>query len=230
MTEIHLHKLKEPFAPDRISWRIGATNKEKTKGIALAYIDARDVMQRLDEVCGPENWQCRYPHAGSKTVCDIGIRLMSTIQAGSEIHHTYEWIWKSNGAGDTDVEGEKGAMSDAFKRAAVLWGIGQYLYDLNSPWVALEGKKIAKHEYARLHKLVGGKTSNQLNQTTAWDDFQNDLANCDSVYKIEKLYTELRNEGWSKEYLAKAAEECTEHKKEILNWLDPDPIDGMMVG
>ena len=33
-------KLKAPFPADKISWRIGATSKDKTKGIPLAYIDA----------------------------------------------------------------------------------------------------------------------------------------------------------------------------------------------
>jgi hypothetical protein len=29
-------------------------------------------------------------------------------------------------------------LSDALKRAAVRWGVGRYLYELKSPWVALE--------------------------------------------------------------------------------------------
>jgi hypothetical protein len=48
------------------------------------------------------------------------------------------WVRKSDGAGETQVEGEKGAISDALKRAAVKWGIGRYLYDLDSPWVPCE--------------------------------------------------------------------------------------------
>jgi hypothetical protein len=47
------------------------------------------------------------------------------------------WIWKADGAGATDVEGEKGMLSDALKRAAVRWGVGRYLYEMNSPWVAI---------------------------------------------------------------------------------------------
>lgn len=199
---IPLHKLREPFSPDRISWRIGSTTKDKAKGMALAYIDARDVMQRLDEVCGPENWQCDYPHAGAKTVCRIGIRLNN------------EWVWKANGAGDTDIESEKGALSDAFKRAAVLWGIGQYLYDLDSPWVALDGNRIANHEYARLHKLLGGKTSGQLKEADEWTQFQNDLYDCKSVVAIENLYRELRKT-WPTAWLSNAAEACKVRKAEI---------------
>ena len=46
-------RLSAPFPPDRVSWRIGSTTKDKTRGMALAYIDARDVMERLDNVVGP---------------------------------------------------------------------------------------------------------------------------------------------------------------------------------
>lgn len=131
-----IKRLAEPFAPEQIHWRIGATNQKKiaretnnqkarpTKGIALAYIDARDVMERLDEICGPENWQSKYEHASNHGyVCSIGICINN------------EWVWKANGAGETQVEAQKGASSDSFKRAAILWGIGRYLYDVKSPWV-----------------------------------------------------------------------------------------------
>lgn len=117
--------LKRPFPEKKISWRVGATNKEKTSGIALAYIDARDVMNRFDEVLGMD-WQCKYSHANGKTICDIGILVGG------------EWIWRAGGAGDTDVEAEKGAISDAFKRAAVLFGVGRYLYDLPNEWVPIK--------------------------------------------------------------------------------------------
>lgn len=219
---IALHKLKEPFPADRISWRVGSTSRDKKKGLALAYIDARDVMQRLDEVCGPAGWQCDYPHAAQKTVCRIGIKIGD------------EWIWKSNGAGDSDIEAEKGALSDAFKRAAVLWGIGQYLYDLDSPWVALDttekdGKVyvngIAKHEFPRLHKLLGGKTSSQLNKEDAWTPFLNDLYGCTNVLQVEKLYRSVRDEGWSGQYLQQAAEACGKRKAEIQAADDDFPGD-----
>ena len=146
MTDDIFGRLKAPFHPDKVSWRVGATNKDKTKGMALAYIDARDVYERLDEVVGPANWQNRYPHAGTKTCCDIALRIDG------------EWVWKSNGAGDSDHEAEKGAFSDGFKRAAVCWGIGRYLYDLDSPWVEIEayGKsyKIKPDQYRILRRVL----------------------------------------------------------------------------
>lgn len=128
-------KLKRPFPLDRIHWRVGATNREKTKGIGLAYIDARDAMQRLDEVVGPENWQCRYPLADNGLlICEIGIN----IDRAGGLSVDGGWVWKANGAGDTQVEAEKGKASDAFKRAAVLWGVGRYLYALPNQWVPID--------------------------------------------------------------------------------------------
>jgi hypothetical protein len=121
-----IEKLKEPFPPDCISWRIGSTSRDKSRGLALAYIDARDVMERLDEVCGPANWQDRYEFHGPRTICYLSVRIGD------------EWVTKADGAGDSDVEAEKGSISDALKRAAVKWGIGRYLYDLPAPWVEVE--------------------------------------------------------------------------------------------
>lgn len=142
-------QLKAPFPVEAVSWRVGATNAKKlgvkpweaTKGIALAYIDARDVMARLDSVVGSENWQCRYPlAAGSLIICEIGINVPVLDQESGET--SMQWIWKANGAGETDVEADKGKCSDAFKRAAVLWGIGQYLYDLPNTWCDLQNGRL----------------------------------------------------------------------------------------
>lgn len=119
--------LKDPWQPNRIHWRVGSRNKEKTKGAMLAYIDARDVMVRLDTVLGPENWQDEYIETPTgRLICRLSIRING------------EWITKSDGAGDTQVEGQKGAISDAFKRAAVKFGVGRYLYMLDAQWIDLD--------------------------------------------------------------------------------------------
>lgn len=135
--------LCEPFATEEIEWRIGSTNKDKTSGLALAYIDARACMDRLDSVCGPDGWQCNYVFGnGSLVVCNLGILMPDGA-----------WLWKSDGAGATDVEGEKGSLSDALKRAAVRWGVGRYLYELKSPWVQLDGRSIKETERKKLEDL-----------------------------------------------------------------------------
>lgn len=163
MTEEMFARLRAPFPPNKVSWRVGSTTGDKKRGMALAYIDARDVMERLDDVCGPAGWQCRYPHANGKTVCEIGINIRSGIVMVAHDGNTVfpeSWVWKADGAGDTDFEAEKGALSDAFKRAAVRWGIGRYLYDVSAPWVAIEqhGKSysIAPSEMPKLARLLSG--------------------------------------------------------------------------
>jgi hypothetical protein len=123
-------KLSAPFPPKAISWRAQAvSNRDPNapKAMALAYIDARDVMNRLDEVCGPDGWEDSYVETPlGRVICTIRIRTEDG------------WVSKSDGAGKTDVEGDKGGISDAFKRAAVKWGIGRYLYDMKTPWVRCE--------------------------------------------------------------------------------------------
>ena len=129
-------QLCAPFPTEYVKWRVGPTNErskkpdERLEGEPLAYIDARAVMDRFDSVLGPERWQCTYtPGVGASIVCNIGVLIGD------------EWIWKADGAGPSDTEPEKGALSDAFKRAAVRWGVARYLYDLEVRWVPLDDRK-----------------------------------------------------------------------------------------
>lgn len=117
--------LADPFDPSQVHWRAQAVSNGKA--LALAYIDARDVMDRLDTICGPENWQDRYEETPrGRIICTLSININGY------------WVNKSDGAGNTDVEGDKGAVSDALKRAAVKWGIARYLYSLGNIWVPCE--------------------------------------------------------------------------------------------
>ena len=128
---------KRPFDPKDVKDRPGKG------GRIFYYIDARHVMKRLDEVLGIECWQTKYHETPSgRVICELSVCINGN------------WIVKSDGAGDTDIEGEKGAISDALKRSAVLLGIGAYLYNdaaikngVFAPWATPEGydKIIAKH-------------------------------------------------------------------------------------
>lgn len=121
------NELKKPFPEPAIHWRIGARNKDKTKGLPLAYIDARDVMDRLDFIFGIDGWEDSYVETSSgRVICTLMVKIENV------------WVTRSDGAGDTGTEGEKGAISDALKRAAVKFGIGRYLYGLGGEWVDLD--------------------------------------------------------------------------------------------
>jgi hypothetical protein len=89
------------------------------KAQLVAYVDARDVQDLLDEAVGPENWQDKYEVIDDNLYCSIGI---NTENSG--------FIWKTDCGTESNIEKEKGQSSDAFKRAAVKWGVGRFLYRL----------------------------------------------------------------------------------------------------
>lgn len=124
---INFERLKEPFYSYHVNWKVQSRNKNKTKGMMVTYVEGRPIMDRLDEVVGPENWKDEYlvsPNVG--IICTLYIKIDG------------EWVGKSDGAPFTDVEATKGAITDAFKRAAVKWGIGRYFYDIPVVWVDLD--------------------------------------------------------------------------------------------
>ncbi len=121
-------RLTEPFAPDDVEWKPGATTRDKKKGLAMAYITARAVQQRLDEVFGPGSWKNEFrsgPEGG--VICRIYFK-----------NDDGEWVWREDGADNTEVEAVKGGLSNAMKRAGAALGIGRYLHDLPSQWVPLD--------------------------------------------------------------------------------------------
>jgi hypothetical protein len=121
-------------------WRVQSTKFGKTT--CVAYIDARDCMDILDEVCGPEKWQSIFYEANGLLFCKVGI-LCNT---GREPSQPYtEWVWKSDTGSESKVEKDKGHVSDAFKRACVEWGIGRFLYRL--PIQTLQTKQWKGKEY-----------------------------------------------------------------------------------
>jgi len=99
-------------------WRVQMFSKNKPSAQCVAYIDARDVMDLLDEVCGSGNWQSDFKDIGGQTFAGIGIKIEN------------EWVWKWDTGSESNIEKEKGQASDSLKRAGVQWGIGRFLYEM----------------------------------------------------------------------------------------------------
>ena len=149
MTEEQAKKLALPFTFDEIEWRVLHVSKKKPVAQVAAYVDSRAIQRRLDEVVGRENWQNEFVTvSGMKKeeithICKLSIYYP---ERG-------EWIAKSDGAGCTDVEPIKGGLSNSFKRAASMWGIGRYLYELKNIWADVDGDKhIEQHAYPDLER------------------------------------------------------------------------------
>ena len=124
--------LGAPFAPEDLEWRLQTTMEDKMRGLAVPYVTNRAIQSRLDDVVGPENWHNEYKpwHSADKKeaqICGIAIYFEDR-----------GWVQKWDGAEDSDIEPIKGGLSDSMKRAAVQWGIGRVLYNMDTVWVDVE--------------------------------------------------------------------------------------------
>lgn len=152
-----------PFPVEDVDWRVTNTAKDKTRGLAAPYVKSRAIQTRFDQVVGPFNWRDEY-----KPWHTVGDNSSQLCGLAVYCEERGEWVQKWDGAENTDYEPVKGGISDSFKRAAVLWGIGRYLYSIDGVWVDIEqrGKSyiIPDREMPRLveayQKAVGAPPSN----------------------------------------------------------------------
>jgi hypothetical protein len=117
---IDFKALQKPFAKQAVKIKTTKYKDKKTgaqKQFSVSYITSRQVMNRLDEVCGPANWRDEYVPTTSGLFCTIYILCDG------------EWVGKTDVGVESDIAPEQGAAANAFKRAAVKWGIGRELYD-----------------------------------------------------------------------------------------------------
>ena len=162
MTDEQAKALEYPFTFQEIEWRVLRVSKsDPTRAQVAAYVDSRAIQNRLDAVVGRENWQNTFESVvGSNNgttahICRISIYYP---ERG-------EWISKSDGAGCTDVEPIKGGLSNAFKRAASMWGMGRYLYGLKNIWATIdEYKGISQNSYPELEKRYNQYVNHLLNK------------------------------------------------------------------
>jgi hypothetical protein len=120
-------------------WRVQSIRYGKAT--CVAYIDARDAQDLLDDVVGPQNWQSLFYEENGLLFCKVGIQV-STYTGPNAVA---SWVWKSDTGSESKVEKDKGHASDAFKRACVSWGIGRFLYRL--PIQTLQTKQWKGKDY-----------------------------------------------------------------------------------
>ena len=120
--------LKKPIP---CTWRVQSYSKNKPLATVMAYIDARDAMDVLDEHC-KYGWTREHYLIENKVYCRVGIVMPDgSIQTRSDC------------GTESKEDAEKGQASDSFKRACVNWGVGRFLYDLKVQYVTTNAKKEA---------------------------------------------------------------------------------------
>jgi len=184
-----LNKLKEqmPFM-----WRVQEAKEYGAN--CVAYIDARAVMNRLDEVCGVGGWQSKYESHNGNLYCSIGVKVDN------------EWVWKTDCGSESNVEKEKGEASDALKRAAVQFGVGRFLYDLpikklktkqhNSKWYPVDSSGNILWSKEDLTAFINGSPTQpqKPSKTTITPDKVDGLVkwmkeNKKSIVEVKELYS-----------------------------------------
>lgn len=127
-------RLAAPVAPDTIAWRQdGRPIQRDGRFVArfVAYIEANTVRERLDAVV-PGEWDLTLellpalPGASAEdgTACSFKARLQVLGVIREDVGTGRDY---------------KQAATDAFKRAAVRYGVGHELYSYGQNWVELDG-------------------------------------------------------------------------------------------
>ena len=127
--------LQEPFDPEIVQWKPGAISKDRTRAMALAYVDSRCYMERLDRAA--PGWEDDYQVITLPdrvvVICRLTVAGVTRIGDGEALLTDHE--------GKPDPNAVTSASAQAFKRACSKFGLGRYLYDLPRVWVDYDPDK-----------------------------------------------------------------------------------------
>jgi hypothetical protein len=125
-------RLAEPFPPEEVHFRPGSTSGNRA--LALAYVDARSVMDRLDAVLGVDGWEDSYSVLpNGSVVCVLTCRIDGHLVRKTDVGSPSEQ--------DDEGDRTKAAFSDGLKRAAVHFGVFRYGYRLPRQWCDWDPQK-----------------------------------------------------------------------------------------
>jgi hypothetical protein len=149
-----MNALAAPFPPDHLHFKPAVVTGNRA--LALAYVDARAIQDRLDTVLGVDGWQDDYEALpDGSVVCKLRCRIGG------------EWIIKTDVGGPSEQpdggDRLKAAFSDALKRAAVKFGIGRYLYRLPTQWVDYDPQR---RQFRTPPRLPNGSSQPQARTIT----------------------------------------------------------------
>jgi hypothetical protein len=153
-----------------------------TKFRCMPYISGGQVRDRLNEVLGVNGWMFE-----SKLETD-GTRTGSL-----SLYVNGEWISRDGVGVKSNQQGEKGAETDALKRAARNFGVGAYLEKVAQRFVDKQGK-IPVDKNGR--KLYGDDLHNYLNGWSSGQGIMMQLLLLDKSYwnmpEFQSLFNKLK--------------------------------------
>ena len=159
---------------------------KNSKANLLLYIDSRAVVSLLNETVGNLNWQSKFYEANGQMIGEIGIY---DDERGI-------WIWKGDTGSESNIEANKGLISDIYKRALSRWGVNE-LY--TSPRIEVPddnygntGYKVAEIEYNENREIINLVIVNRFGKEVYRMDDKNKTQNSIQMEK-QTLSCDKRN-------------------------------------
>jgi len=209
LTQETLAQLAEFFPAKHVSWKPQAT--KGSKALAVAYIDARVVSRRLDEVVGGD-WEFHWAPDGDNVRGSLTVCGSTREDVGEQ--------------GDgPQGKTRKAAVSDALKRCAAHFGIGRYLYFLDPQWVDFDpqSKRLVREPELPAWALPTNGAPDKLTDKKPLDlEEGNDEGEKQAPLTWE--HDPLMGVGKAAEFLIKACQHYGLADKQVLEALGVDSI------
>ncbi len=134
-----LAELAQPFDPEAVEFKAGATTQDKARALALAYVDSRVYQVRLDAVA--PDWRNEYTreYAGDRVVVTCALTVASVTRQA--IGESLQASARHDGSTVIEENAATSAEAQAFKRACSAFGLGRYLYSVPQVWAEYDPQR-----------------------------------------------------------------------------------------
>jgi hypothetical protein len=134
-----LADLAQPFDPEAVEFKAGATTQDKARALALAYVDSRVYQGRLDAVT--PDWRNEYTreYAGERVIVTCALTVAGVTRQA--IGESLQASARHDGSTVIEENAATSAEAQAFKRACSAFGLGRYLYSVPQVWAEYDPQR-----------------------------------------------------------------------------------------
>ena len=134
-----LTELAQPFDPEAVEFKAGATTQDKARALALAYVDSRVYQARLDTVT--PDWRNEYTreYAGERVIVTCALTVAGVTRQA--IGESLQASARHDGSTVIEENAATSAEAQAFKRACSAFGLGRYLYSVPQVWAEYDPQR-----------------------------------------------------------------------------------------
>ena len=134
-----LAELAQPFDPEAVEFKAGATTQDKARALALAYVDSRVYQGRLDAVT--PDWRNEYTreYVGDRVIVTCALTVAGVTRQA--IGESLQASARHDGSTVIEENAATSAEAQAFKRACSAFGLGRYLYSVPQVWAEYDAQR-----------------------------------------------------------------------------------------